>query len=99
MRDIDPVCVETNPRSPRFGTVFPNRAAQHRESRFECIENRALRHDALYLQLDLAAATRERLQVMRQMHTNHGIVCTSTERTGGRSRTMGIQWSPASAEA
>ena len=35
----------------------------------------------------------------RQDDPDHGKVCASTETTDGRSRTMGVQLSPASAEA
>ena len=42
---------------------------------------------------------RELLQMRGQHHANHGSVCTSTESTAGRSRTIGAQVSPASAEA
>ncbi len=74
------------------------RGGCRRRARFERIEHRALRHRAGYLELDLRADTRERLQVLRQGDANHGIVCTSTDNTGGRSRTIALQLSPASAD-
>jgi hypothetical protein len=42
---------------------------------------------------------RERPQMRRKHHADHHSVCTSTESTAGRSRTMGAQVSPASADA
>ena len=45
------------------------------------------------------ANARQRPQVRRKDDANHASVWTSTESTAGRSRTMGDQVSPASAEA
>jgi hypothetical protein len=47
----------------------------------------------------VAIDARQRAQMRRQNDTNHGSVCTSTESTAGRSRTIGFQLSPASADA
>ena len=47
----------------------------------------------------LRAGAGERPKVGRQEHADHGSVCTSTDSTAGRSRTMGVQWSPPSGEA
>ena len=44
-----------------------------------------------------AADLREVAQMIREDHPNHS-VCTSTDSTAGRSRTIGFQLSPASAE-
>ena len=41
------------------------------------------------------AELRERAQVLRQRDADHRSVCTSTESTAGRSRTIGAQESPA----
>ena len=38
-------------------------------------------------------------QMRRKNNANHGSVCTSTDSTAGRSRTIGAQFSPASADA
>src|SRR5438132_2582311 len=51
-------------------------------------------HDALHLPFDV----RQRPEVRREHHADHRSVCTSTESTAGRSRTMGVQLSPASGE-
>ena len=65
----------------------------------ERVEDRALRRPALDVNLHLVADVRQRPQMWRQYHSNHGNVCTSTESTAGRSRTIGAQVSPASADA
>ena len=36
----------------------------------------------------------KRAQMRREYDTDHGSVCTSTDRTGGRSRTIGVQLNP-----
>ena len=46
----------------------------------------------------VSAHVRERAEMLRQYDANHASVCTSTESTAGRSRTIGFQLSPASAE-
>src|SRR5262245_13887035 len=79
--------------------VVADRPAQHRVARLERVEDRALRGIAVDLELHLAVDARERAQVCGETDPDHGSVWTSTESTGGRSRTMGDQASPASAEA
>src|SRR5438309_5533744 len=74
-------------------------ASQHRIGALHCIEDGALRHRALHVERDLVADVRERPQMMRKHDADHRSVCTSTESTGGRSRTIGAQVSPASADA
>ena len=54
---------------------------------------------AFNLKLDLAADVRQRPQMGREHDADHGSVWTSTDSTAGRSRTMGAQLSPESAEA
>src|SRR6202008_2962543 len=49
-------------------------------------------------QRHLAVHPRERPEVGRQDHPDHVSDWTSTDRTAGRSRTIGIQLSPPSAE-
>ncbi len=63
------------------------------------VEDRALRNRTLDVERHLAIDARQRPQMMRKHHSDHGSVWTSTERTAGRSRTMGAQVSPASADA
>jgi hypothetical protein len=79
--------------------VIADRPAQHRIARLKSVEDRALRHLALDLELHLAADVRQRSQMCREHDSDHGSVWTSTEYTAGRSRTIGAQLSPASADA
>jgi hypothetical protein len=65
---------------------------------FEGIQHRPLRDGAGDGQFDLPPDPRQPPQMLRQNDANHGSVCTSTERTGGRSRTIADQWSPPSAD-
>ena len=48
---------------------------------------------------DLTIDARQRPQMYRELEPDHGNVWTSTDSTAGRSRTIGAQWSPASADA
>src|ERR1700731_2940094 len=86
-------------RPALFRIVVANRAAQHRIRSLERVQHRALRDRALDVDADFHANVRQRPQMRRQYNTNHGSVCTSTENTAGRFRTMGAQLSPASFEA
>ena len=54
---------------------------------------------ALDFHVNLALEPRQRSQVRREHNPDHDSVWTSTESTFGRSRTIGFQVSPASAEA
>jgi hypothetical protein len=53
----------------------------------------------LNVELHLAADARESSKMRRELNSDHGSVWTSTESTAGKSRTMGAQESPASADA
>jgi len=90
---------EAQERSALLGDVVANRPTQHGISGFKCIEDRAQRGPALDFELHFAANVRQRPQMLRKHDPNHGSVCTSTESTAGRSRTMGAQLSPASDDA
>ena len=90
---------EPHERPALLRDVIADRAAQHRIAGLERVEDRALRDRALDVELHLAADVRQRPQMRRQHDSDHGSVCTSTESTAGRSRTMGAQLSPASADA
>ncbi len=74
--------------------VVADRPAQHRIAGLECVKDRALRSRALNVELDLAVDARQRPQVCREHDPYHGSVWTSTERTAGRSLTIGAQLSP-----
>jgi hypothetical protein len=73
--------------------------AQHRIAGLERVEDRALRGLPLDVELHLAVDVRQCPQMCREYDADHGSVWTSTDSTAGRSRTMGAQLSPASAEA
>ena len=65
----------------------------------ERVEDRALRRRTLDLERHLAVDARQRPEMRGQHDPDHGSVWTSTDTTAGRSRTMGAQLSPASADA
>jgi len=90
---------EPQERSALSCDVITDCAAQHGIAGLERVEDRALCDPALDFELHLATDVRQRPQVWREYDTDHGSVCTSTESTAGRSRTMGAQLSPASADA
>src|SRR5690349_278414 len=79
--------------------IIPDGSAQHRIARLQRIDHRALRHLTRDLDLDLTPHPRQRSQMLWKNNPDHDSVCTSTESTAGRSRTMGAQLSPASADA
>src|SRR5207302_8360558 len=90
---------EPDHRPALLRDLIPNRAEQGRVIRLQCIQHRALGDLAAYVQLQDATDTRQNLQVGRQDDLDHESVCTSTESTPGRSRTMGAQVSPPSGDA
>jgi len=89
---------ETHVGSPVFCDVVTDRSAQHGIARLECVENGALRDSILYQQFYLSVHMGQGAQMGRQNNFDHGRVWTSTDSTDGRSRTMGVHASPASAE-
>src|SRR3954454_4515405 len=78
--------------------VIAYRPLEHRVLRFERVEKRPLRDLALDFERHLAVNVRERPQVWRKDDPDHDNVCTSTDRTDGRSRTIASQLSPPSAD-
>src|SRR6185369_5546838 len=89
---------EPHERPALVRDLIADRAAQHRILGLERVENRALRDEPGDVERHLALHPRQAAQVGRQADADHGSVCTSTDKTGGRSRTIGAQLSPASAE-
>src|ERR1700682_1168363 len=79
--------------------MIPKRSAQHRITRFQRIEHGPLRDRTLHVKRQLALQLGQRPQMSWQNNLNHDSVWTSTESTAGRSRTIGAQLSPASADA
>src|SRR5436853_6299320 len=92
---------EPQERPALLGDVVADRAAQHGITRLECIQYRGAgdRPPLRDVERHLALHLRQRAQVRRQHYADHASVWTSTESTAGRSRTMGAQLSPASADA
>src|SRR5438105_6457648 len=74
-------------------------APQHRIGGLQCVEEGALRPRALHVERDLVADVCKRPEMVRKHDADHCSVCTSTESTAGRSRTIAAQVSPASADA
>ncbi len=87
--------------------MVPDGAAEHGKAGLEGIEDRPHGNRAFYFELDLARYTGEGSKVEGEDDADHRIqlflayhasVCTSTDSTGGRSRTIGCQLSPESGE-
>ena len=89
---------ESDKGAPLAGDLIANGPAQNRVRTLERVEHRAARRAPRDGQRHLAVHPRERAEVGRQDHPDHVSDWTSTDRTAGRSRTMGIQLSPPSAE-
>ena len=84
--------------------VVADSTAQHGVRCLQRIQYRANRRRCSSINLNLVPRNSgQRPQVRRQFDTNldgtHASVCTSTDSTGGRSRTIALQLSPASADA
>src|SRR5574341_931276 len=99
MRQVLPTGEEPDERPALLRHMVANRPAQHRIPGLQRVQDRAQRRRTLNLELNLSADARQRPQMMREHDSDHGSVWTSTDSTAGRSRTMGDQLSPESAEA
>src|SRR5258708_4352995 len=99
MGQILPAGEESQERPALLRDVVADRAAQHGIAGLERVEDRALRGRTLDVELHFTGDVRQPPQVWREDNPDHGSVWTSTESTAGRSRTMGVQLSPASADA
>ena len=82
--------------------MLADRAAQHRVAQLQRVEHRALRDRAVDGEHHLPVHTTEDTQVGGQHDPygmcGHGSVCTSTDSTAGRSRTIGAHVSPPSGD-
>src|SRR6266849_2790050 len=85
-------------RAALLRDVVADRPAQHRIGGLERVENRALRDRTPNVEFHLALDARQRPKMRREHDSDHGSVWTSTDSTAGRSRTIGAQLSPASAD-
>src|SRR5256884_3009710 len=82
-----------------LGDVVADRAAQHGITGLERVQHRAPSDPSRDVELHFAFDLRQRPQVRGKHHADHASVWTSTDSTAGKSRTMGPQLSPASADA
>src|SRR2546429_8035453 len=90
---------EPQNRPPPLGDVVADRAAQHGIARLERVQYGAPSDAARHVDLHFAFDLRQRPEVRREHHADHHSVWPSTDSTAGRSRTIGAQLSPASADA
>ena len=90
---------EPHEGTPLSTDMIADGPLQHRITGLQSVEDRTDRSLACDFDRHLAVRLRQCSQMRREHHTNHESVCTSTESTAGRSRTMGAQLSPASADA
>ena len=95
-RDVGLAGEKPQERPPPQRGVVANGSAQHRIARLQRVHDGSLRDRSLDRELHLAVDGGVHPQMRRQDDADHGSVCTSTESTAGRSRTMADQLSPAS---
>src|SRR5262249_36008203 len=90
---------ESHERAALVSALVADRPAQHRILGPAGAENRARRDRGADAERPPPVGGRRRPQVRGERDPDHGSVWTSTDTTDGRSRTMGVQLSPASADA
>ena len=83
----------------RAAVVVADGPGQRRVTGLQRVQYRALGDLVRHVQLDFAADAGQGPQVRGKHDPDHGSVWASTDSTAGRSRTIGAQLSPASAEA
>ena len=99
MREIAFTRKEPHKGATLLRRVIADRSQQHRVGCFNRIEHSALRYRSIDINLNFALNMGQRTQMPWQQYTHHhDSVCTSTESTAGRSRTIGFQLSPASGD-
>lgn len=107
MRPILATHKEADEVSPLKRGLIAYRPAQHRIGRFECVENCPLSNGRFDLERNLPASMRQRAQMLGKNNSDHAFeldstskvesncphvnVCTSTDKTAGKSRTMACQ--------
>ena len=99
MRQILLAGEESNEGAALLSDVVAEGPAQHGIRGFKRVEHGPLRDRTFDFEQNIAANPRQRAQMARKYSPDHDSVCTSTESTAGRSRTIGAQLSPASADA
>ena len=83
--------------SPARGRVTEG-AAQRGVGGFEGVDDASLGGRPAHLELHLPTGASQVSQVVGEQDSDHGSVCTSTDRTRGRSRTMAVHDFPESAD-
>src|SRR5205823_1652092 len=96
MRQILLTRKKSQKRSSLQRPMLANRPAKRRILSLQRIEHRPLRHRPGDVERHLTLDARQRSQMRRQFNPDHASVWTSTDKTAGRSRTIGDQLSPAS---
>src|SRR5437870_11658000 len=99
VRNVFAASEEADERATLERVVLANRAAPHRVFVFERAAHIFHRRRAIKSDMHFVADFGESPEVMRKNNSNHLSVCTSTDRTAGRSRTIGFHESPLSADA
>src|SRR5207237_8834105 len=74
-------------------------AGEHGMACLQRVDDRTHRDWAVDVERYLGADLGQHAQMIGEHDADHGSVCTSTDKTVGRSRTIGVQLSPASADA
>ena len=90
---------ESHERTAAKCHVIADRPSKHGMPRFEGVEHRTERRRAGNVDLHITVHARQRAEMRGQFDPDHDSVCTSTANTGGKSRTIGVQLSPLSADA
>ena len=98
MRQIFSTGKKSHERPPQLSDVIAHCPTQHGISSFELVEYGPLSHVRVNVEFYVPIDARQSAQMRRKNNANHGSVCTSTESTAGRSRTIGFQLSPESAD-
>ena len=102
MREILAPHEETHERPSLTRDRITDRTAQRRKCRFESVEDRRGADGSCDVDFHFASHARQSLEMRRQKNPDHRVahakVCTSTDKTAGRSRTMASQESPSSDE-
>ena len=102
VRDVFLAREEPNEWTPFQCAVIANRPAQNRIARFQRVEDGADRHRLANFKLNFALDSRQVPQVIWKDDTYHPVayrsVWTSTDNTAGKSRTIGFQELPLSAD-
>src|SRR5262252_10319852 len=99
MGEVFRACEEADEGTALPRDVVADRSPQDRIVLLQSVEDRPSRGGGGHIHPDLPRDLRQRAQMRRQDHPDHARVWTSTENTDGRSRTIGAQLSPPSAEA